>query len=149
MKILRRDRSGDLKQANSPYKIERAAYWFWWWLRHPVSMTFGRQVTVGIKLTDDAWVEPMFVYGNFEEPAYSAIQFQGAWIEGDARSLRRLAALLIDRAERVEHVQALFDAGIWPSYDDMSGFPDGFGPEVESQNLRLGNAKRAEHWTGA
>lgn len=147
MKILRRDRSGDLKLANSPYRTERAAYWAWWWLRHPISTTFGHYAQV--TLTADTWVSVLPVYGNFEIPASSGVQLHGAQIDGDARSLRRLAALLINRAERVEAVQDLLDAGTWPNYDDTAGFPEGFGPEVEWQDLRLGNAKRAGRWTGA
>lgn len=147
MKILRRDRLGDLTGPNSPYRIEPAAYWAWTYLRHP-SLMLNRPVV--IRLTDDTIVSPLWVYGNFEIPAYSGIQFDGGVnIEGDADSLRRLAALLLDRAERTDVVQDLLDVGIRPDHDQVTGFPDGFGPDVEWQNLRLGNAKRAGHWTGA
>lgn len=149
MRILRRDRSGDLKGANSPYRLERVAFWTWFWLCHPIGMTFGRQVTVGIRLTADYLVSVLYVYGNFEIPAYSGIQFQGAYIEGDADSLRRLAALLIDRAERVEAVQQLLDAGTWPHYDDVTAFPAGFEDEVDWEGRRLGNAPLAGREAGA
>ena len=147
MKILRRNRSGDLTGPNSPYKTERAAYWAWTFLRHP-SFILNRPVIV--RLTDDTIVSPLFVYGNLQVPAYSGVQFyNGVNIEGDARSLQRLAALLIDRAEHVEHVQALLDVGAMPNDEDTAAFPDGFGPDVAWQDLRLDNAKRAGHWTGA
>lgn len=131
MKILRRDRSGDLTGANSPYWMERAASLVWFTLRHPILMAFHRIVT--IRLTDNTWVSPLWVYGNATLPAYSGVQFDGAWIEGDADSLRRLAALLLDRAERVEAVQAILDAGLWPTDEDE----------------RLGNAPRAGLRAGA
>jgi hypothetical protein len=138
MKILRKYRGYDLKGPNSPYRTERAAYWTWTWLRHPISMTFGRYVN--IKLSDDAWVSVLHVYGNFEVQAYSGVQLKGAQIEGDADSLRRLAALLLDRAQRAEAVQELLDAGVWPSNEDSTAFPAGFGPDVDWQDLRLGSA---------
>lgn len=147
MKILRKYRGYDLKGPNSPYRTERAAYWTWYWLRHPIAMTFRRYAD--IKLTGDAWVSVLWVYGNFELPAYSGLQLQGAQIEGDADSLRRLAALLIDRAEQVEAVQQLLDAGTWPGHDDVTNFPAGFGDDVDWQDLRLGNAPAAGHWAGA
>ena len=147
MKILRRDRSGDLTGPNSPYRTERAAYWAWTYLRHP-SWIFNRPVV--IRLADDTIVSPLWVYGNPDVPAYSGIQFgNGLNIEGDARSLQRLAALLIDRAERVQSVQALLDAGAAPTHTDITSFPAGFEEDIEWQNLRLGNAKRAAYWTGA
>ena len=147
MKFLRKYRGYDLKGPNSPYRTERIAYWMWTYLRHP-SWMFNRPVVT--RLADDTVVSPLWVYGNFDTPAYSGVQFDnGVNIEGDARSLQRLAALLIDRAERVEHVQALLDVGAMPNDEDTAAFPDGFGPDVAWQDLRLGNAKRAGHWTGA
>lgn len=147
MKILRKHRGYDLKGPNSPYRTERAAYWTWTWLRHPIAMTLQRYISV--ELTDDAWVSVLHVYGNYELPAYSGIQLQGGQITGDADSLRRLAALLIDRAERVETVQFLLDSGTWPSYDDCTAFPEGFGNDVDYQDLRLGNALLADREAGA
>jgi hypothetical protein len=147
VKILRKYRGYDLKGPNSPYRTERIAYWTWTYLRHP-SWMFNRPVVT--RLADDSIVSPLWVYGNFDAPAYSGVQFyNGVNIEGDARSLRRLAALLIDRAERVERVQELLDIGTLPDLNDMTAFPDGFGPDVAWQDLRLDNAKRAGHWTGA
>ena len=147
MKILRRNRSGDLTGPNSPYRTERIAYWTWTYLRHP-SWMFNRPVVT--RLTDDTIVSPLWVYGNFDTRAYSGVQFDnGVNIEGDARSLQRLAALLIGRAERVEHVQALLDVGVVPDLEDMAALPAGFEPDVAWQDLRLDNAKRAGRWTGA
>lgn len=147
MKILRRDRSGDLTGPNSPYRTERVLYWTWTYLRHP-SWMFNRPVVTG--LTDDTIVSPLWIYGNFDTPAYSGVQFDnGVQIEGDADSLRRLATLLIDRAERVEAVQFLLDSGTWPSHEDSTAFPAGFGNDVDYQDLRLGNALLADREAGA
>lgn len=146
MKLPKR-RHGDLTGPNSPYLIERAAYQAWFTLRHPILAVFHRIVT--IHLTDNTWVSPLWVYGNGTMPAYSGVQFDGVEIEGDADSLRRLAALLIDRAERVEAVQAIIDAGQWPTDEDATGFPAGFERDVPMQDERLGNAVRAGIRAGA
>lgn len=138
MKILRRDRSGDLKGANSPYRIERAAYWTCYFLRHPIRMTFQRPAYA--RLAADTWVSVLPVYGNPDVPAYSGVQLRGIEIEGDAAGLRSLAALLLDRADRTEAVQALLEAGIWPTEEDREAFPAGFGLDVPYRDLRLGAA---------
>lgn len=98
-------------------------------LRHPIVMTWHRWRHRIITLTDDTWTQVLFVYGNHETPAYSGVQFDGVWIDGTPKNLRRLASLLMDRADRAEAVQQILDVGLWPTHEESAGFPDAFGPD--------------------
>lgn len=109
------------------------------WIRHPLT-SWAAQQYLTIPLSRDAHASLLPVYGNFELRAYSGVQLQGAEIVGDADSLRRLAKLLLDRARRVESVQALLDSGEWPAEEDRDGFPPGFGTDIPLWGLQLGNA---------
>ncbi|WP_194917489.1 hypothetical protein [Catenulispora rubra] len=129
-------------------RVTPAAHWMWmtlWmWLRHPINATFHRLVVV--RPTGDTWAGALYVYGNFEMPAYSGVVLPGVSIEGDADGLRALAVLLLDRADRVAAVQTLLDAGVWPDHEDSTGFPswlatpDGVG--------RLGDAVLGDRGIG-
>jgi len=129
-------------------RVTLAAYWMymavWMWLRHPISMAFRRIIVV--RLAGNTWASVLHVYGNFEMRAYSGLELPGVSIEGDAESLRRLAVLLLDRADRVDAVQAQLDAGVWPNHDDRASLPAGFDADSDS---RLGNAVLGRETGGA
>ncbi|MEY9904359.1 hypothetical protein ABIA35_000565 [Catenulispora sp. MAP12-49] len=119
------DRIGDQAGMSSPSWAKRAAHWTRMWLRHPIAMVFFPVVVV--PLTKDTAVSALHVYGNYEMRAYSGVELPGISIEGDAAGLRRLAAVLLDRADRTAAVQVLLDAGTWPSQADRAGFPPELG----------------------
>jgi hypothetical protein len=122
MKILRRDRRGDLKDANSPYRTERFAYWTWQCLRHPLTVpVFLLRHTEAHLVPGGEDVRALWIYGGppFGLPLYTGVDLPAATIYGDSATLRHLAFVLNRRADHYDHIAAIYDRGQVPTREDL------------------------------
>lgn len=121
MKILNRNRSGDLKGPNSPYRIERAAYWAWQCIRHPLTTPpFLLRHTSTHLLADGTDVRQLWIYGGAQYglPLYTGVDLPNATIYGNSETLRHLATVLNRRADHLDHIAAMYDRGQIPTRED-------------------------------
>lgn len=121
MKILRRDRGYDLKGPNSPYRTERAAYWAWQCIRHPLTTpTWLLRHTEAFLDPEGADIRPLWVYGGaqFGLPLCTGVDIADATIYGDGDALRHLAGVLTERADHYDRIAAMYDSGQVPAHAD-------------------------------
>ena len=123
MKILRRDRSGDLIGPNSPYRTERIAYWTWQCIRHPLSTPnfLLRHTTAWLK-PDSADINPLWVYGDPDRgvPLYTGVDLPYSTIYGNSDTLRHLANVLLRRADHYDLIADMYARGQTPTRDQLS-----------------------------
>lgn len=123
MKILRRDRSGDLVGPNSPYRTERITYWTWQCICHPLTIPafLLRHTTTRLE-PDGTDIRPLWVYGdpNREVPLHTGVDLPGSTIYGDSDTLRHLANVLLRRADHYDLIAGMYARGQTPTRDQCS-----------------------------
>lgn len=115
-------RHGDLKGANSPFRIERVAYWAWQCLRHPSTIGFLLRHTTTWLAADGSDVRDLWIYGGAQHglPLYTGVDIGPATVYGDSTTLRHLAQVLVERADHYDRIAAVYERGEVPTWEDLA-----------------------------